>query len=91
MQKNLRYFIRAILIVLINVIFRQVAFSQVPLPGDCLGAYTVCSISFNQTASFNGEGNYLGEVNSSFVCFFVCLIVCLFVCEVKFVRLFAGR
>jgi gliding motility-associated-like protein len=47
--------------------FGQVAFSQVPLPGDCLGAYTVCSISFNQTASFNGEGNYLDEVNSSCV------------------------
>ncbi len=67
MQKNLRFFIRAILIVLIHVMFGQVAFSQVPLPGDCLGAYTVCSISFNQTASFNGEGNYLDEVNSSCV------------------------
>ena len=67
MQKNLRFYIRAVLIVLINIIFSQVAFSQVPLPGDCLGAYTVCSISFNQTASFNGEGNYLGEVNSSCV------------------------
>jgi gliding motility-associated-like protein len=67
MQKNIRFYIRAVLIVLINIIFGQVAFSQVPLPGDCLGAYTVCSISFNQTASFNGEGNYLGEVNSSCV------------------------
>lgn len=67
MQKNLRFSIRAILIVLIHVMFGQVAFSQVPLPGDCLGAYTVCSISFNQTASFNGEGNYLGEVNSGCV------------------------
>jgi hypothetical protein len=67
MQKNIRIYIRTVLIVLINVIFSQVAFSQVPLPGDCLGAYTVCSISFNQTASFNGEGNYLGEVNSSCV------------------------
>ena len=67
MQKNLRFSIRAILIVLIHVMFGQVAFSQVPLPGDCLGAYTVCSISFNQTASFNGEGNYLDEVNSSCV------------------------
>ena len=67
MQKNIRFYIRAILIVLINVMFSQVSFSQVPLPGDCLGAYTVCSISFNQTASFNGEGNYIGEVNSSCV------------------------
>jgi gliding motility-associated-like protein len=67
MQKNIRFYIRAVLIVLINIIFGQVAFSQVPLPGDCLGAYTVCSISFNQTASFIGEGNYLGEVNSSCV------------------------
>jgi len=67
MQKNIRFYIRAVLILLINVIFSQDAFSQVPLPGDCLGAYTVCSISFNQTASFNGEGNYLGEVNSTCV------------------------
>ena len=67
MQKKSHLFIRAVLLVLINLIFSQHAFSQVPLPGDCLGAYTVCSISFNQTASFNGEGNYLGEVNSSCV------------------------
>lgn len=67
MQINLRFLTRAVLIVLINVIFGQSALAQVPLAGDCLGAYTVCSISFNQTASFSGEGNYLGEVNSSCV------------------------
>jgi hypothetical protein len=43
----------------------QFAFAQAPLPGDCLGAFTVCNISFNQSSSFLGEGNFVGELNSA--------------------------
>ena len=63
MQKNLRFSIRAILIVLIHVVFSQFAYSQTPTTGDCLGAFTVCDISYNQ-ASFSGDGNITGEINS---------------------------
>jgi gliding motility-associated-like protein len=44
------------------------AYAQTPLSGDCLGAYTVCAISYNQPLSFQGEGNYLGEINSASSC-----------------------
>lgn len=37
--------------------------AQTPTSGDCLGAYTVCQITYDQSASFVGEGNYPHEVN----------------------------
>jgi gliding motility-associated-like protein len=39
------------------------AAAQTPTAGDCLGAFTVCQITYDQSASFVGEGNYPGEIN----------------------------
>jgi len=37
--------------------------AQAPTSGDCLGAFTVCQITYEQTASFVGEGTVIGEIN----------------------------
>lgn len=39
------------------------AYGQTPTAGDCLGAYTVCQVTYDQPASFVGEGNYPGEID----------------------------
>lgn len=36
---------------------------QQPTSGDCLGAFTVCALNYNQDLSFSGEGNYLDEID----------------------------
>jgi gliding motility-associated-like protein len=42
--------------------------AQQPTSGDCLGAYTVCALNYNQPASFVGQGNYLNEINALSSC-----------------------
>lgn len=44
-------------------------FSQaVPTAGDCLGAFTVCELNYNQPSSFTGVGNYANEINTVSSC-----------------------
>jgi gliding motility-associated-like protein len=43
-------------------------FAQSPQPGDCLGAFTVCAISYNQQLAFSGEGAYLNEIDPASSC-----------------------
>ncbi len=56
-----------LLLLLCSLTFSKVS-AQAPQAGDCLGAYTVCAISYNQALSFQGEGNYLGEINTLSSC-----------------------
>ena len=42
--------------------------AQQPTSGDCLGAFTVCALNYNQEQSFNGEGNYLNEIDNTTSC-----------------------
>lgn len=46
------------------LVFSTKSFAQLPTSGDCLGAFTVCALNYNQQAAFSGTGNYLDEINS---------------------------
>lgn len=62
------YISRILLVLTVSLLAFGNAHAQTPLPGDCLGAYTVCAISYNQPLSFQGDGNYLGEINTTTSC-----------------------
>jgi gliding motility-associated-like protein len=62
------YISRLLFVLTVSLLAIGNAQAQTPLPGDCLGAYTVCAISYNQQLSFQGEGSYLGEINSTTSC-----------------------
>jgi len=42
--------------------------AQTPTTADCLGAFTVCNLIYEQPLSFEGSGNYPNEVNNGFSC-----------------------
>ena len=46
----------------------QMCRAQTPTAGDCLGAFTVCALNYNQALSFTGEGNYNNEINATTSC-----------------------
>jgi hypothetical protein len=52
-----------ITIVLLFTAISTVVRAQQPTSGDCLGAFTVCALNYNQDLSFSGEGNYLDEID----------------------------
>lgn len=43
-------------------------YAQVPTTSDCLGAFTVCNLTYEQSLSFSGTGNYPNEINNAFSC-----------------------
>jgi len=62
------YISRILFVLTVSLLAIGKAQAQAPQTGDCLGAYTVCAISYNQQLSFQGEGSYLGEINSNSSC-----------------------
>jgi gliding motility-associated-like protein len=54
--------------IIISLICAPKSFAQTPTSGDCLGAFTVCALNYNQAASFSGEGNYLNEISNLSSC-----------------------
>lgn len=42
--------------------------AQQPTSGDCLGAFTVCALNYNQELSFTGEGQYPDEIDPTSSC-----------------------
>ena len=42
--------------------------AQVPTTSDCLGAFNVCNLTYEQSLSFSGSGNYPNEVNNTTSC-----------------------
>ncbi|MFN4123559.1 MAG: hypothetical protein ACK4GL_09695, partial [Flavobacteriales bacterium] len=40
-------------------------YAQVPTTSDCLGAFTVCNLTYEQSLSFSGTGNYPNEINNA--------------------------
>jgi gliding motility-associated-like protein len=68
MQQIQRFFNRNFLLFMLSILSVSQVTAQTPQPGDCLGAYTVCAISYNQPLSFQGQGAYLNEVNGFTSC-----------------------
>ena len=44
------------------------ALAQQPTSADCLGAFIVCALNYNQELSFSGQGNYLNEIDNTASC-----------------------
>ena len=61
-MKYYKTILRSIYIIGLLLFCSSNSFAQTPTAGDCLGAFTVCALNYNQTASFSGEGNYLNEI-----------------------------
>ena len=61
-MKYYKTILRSIYIIGLLLFCSSNSFAQTPTSGDCLGAFTVCALNYNQTASFSGEGNYLNEI-----------------------------
>jgi gliding motility-associated-like protein len=57
-----------LLIISIFLLVNHSLFAQVPESGDCLGAFPVCALNYNQQLSFSGQGAYPGEVNGAISC-----------------------
>lgn len=52
----------AVIFFLFFCVFGEII-AQSPTTGDCLGAFTVCQETYDQSASFVGEGNYPAEID----------------------------
>jgi gliding motility-associated-like protein len=69
MRKNLNRIMINQLLGCLFFIAPMLGFSQaIPTYGDCLGGFTVCELNYNQQMSFEGEGNYLDEIDNASSC-----------------------
>lgn len=66
--KSAAWLKKSCLIMLISMVFTIKASAQVPTTSDCLGAFTVCNLTYEQSLSFSGTGNYPNEINNTFSC-----------------------
>jgi len=55
-------FLRILLMLMLFLQYER-ANAQQPNAGDCLGAFPVCALNYNQELSFLGEGQYPNEIN----------------------------
>lgn len=69
MRKNLNRIVITQLLGCLFFIAPMLGYSQAtPTYGDCLGGFTVCELNYNQQMSFEGEGNYLDEIDNASSC-----------------------
>jgi gliding motility-associated-like protein len=61
----MKQMILMVVIVLTQIFFAENLMAQQPTSGDCLGAFPVCALNYNQALSFSGEGQYPNEINAA--------------------------
>lgn len=68
MTHRLKWMLTPLIAVFLLIGLPVSLFAQTPLPGDCLGGFTVCALNYNQPQSFQGSGNIQNEINPNTSC-----------------------